>query len=101
KGVGEDKVLAAFPGATILRPSVLFGEDDRFVNLFAGLIAGLPAVPVFGSEAKLQPLYVDDAACAVAEALADPEQYGGKTFELAGPEVLTLGELHGRINTAQ
>jgi uncharacterized protein YbjT (DUF2867 family) len=101
KGEGEARVRAAVPQATVVRPSVLFGEDDQFVNLFAGLIAGLPAVPVFGSEAKLQPLFVDDAAAAIAEALADPARHGGQTYELAGPEVLTMDALHRRIAAAQ
>jgi len=101
KGEGEARVRAAFPGATIVRPSVLFGEDDRFVNLFAGLIAALPALPVFGAEARLQPLFVDDAAEAIANALADPAAHGGRTYELAGPEVLTMAELHRRIAAAQ
>jgi uncharacterized protein YbjT (DUF2867 family) len=74
KGEGEALVRAAFPQATVLRPAVLFGEDDRFVNLFAGLIAALPVLPVFGSQAKLQPLFVDDAAQAAVEALADPRR---------------------------
>ena len=101
KGEGEEQVRAAFPKATVLRPSILFGEDDNFVNMFAGLIASLPVLPVFGSEAKLQPLLVDDAAEAVAEALADPAAHGGKTYEIAGPEVLTMSELHRRIATSQ
>lgn len=101
KAKGEELVRAAFPTATILRPSVLFGEDDAFVNLFAGLIAALPALPVFGPEAKLQPLFVDDAADALAEALADPGAHGGKTYEIAGPEVLSVEELHRRIAAAQ
>lgn len=101
KGDGEQQVLAAFPKATILRPSILFGEDDKFVNMFAGLIARAPALPVFGNEAKLQPLFVDDAAEAVANALADPARHGGKTYEIAGPEVLTMGDLHRRIAKAQ
>lgn len=101
KGQGEQQVRAAFPGATVLRPSVLFGEDDHFVNLFAGLIAHAPVLPVFGPEARLQPLFIDDAALAVANALADPAKHGGKTFELAGPEVLTMIELHRRIAAAQ
>jgi uncharacterized protein YbjT (DUF2867 family) len=84
-----------------VRPSILFGEDDKFVNLFAGLIAALPALPVFGAEAHIQPLFVDDAAAAIANALADPGKHGGKTYELAGPEVLTMGELHRRIGAAQ
>lgn len=101
KGLGEQRVRAAFPQATVLRPSVLFGDEDRFVNLFAGLIARLPVLPVFGSESKLQPLFVDDAAEAVANALADPAKHGGKTYELAGPEIVTMEELHRRIADAQ
>ena len=61
KAAGEAAVLAAFPQATVLRPSVLFGSDDNFVNMFAGLSA-LPVLPVFAPGAKLQPLFVDDAA---------------------------------------
>jgi NADH dehydrogenase len=84
-----------------VRPSILFGEDDAFVNKFAGLIASLPVLPVFGSEAPLQPLFVDDAAEAIANALSDPARHGGKTYELAGPEVLTMDALHRRIAAAQ
>lgn len=101
KAEGEAAVLAAFPVATVLRPSVIFGPDDNFVNMFARLIAAVPVLPVFGSEAKFQPVFVDDAAAAVAEALADPARHGGKTFELAGPEVITMGDLNRRIAAAQ
>ena len=101
KGQGEAEVRATFPHATILRPSVLFGEDDTFINLFARPIMSLPAVPVFGAEARLQPLFVDDAALAIAAALGDPARYSGRTFELGGPEVLTMAELNGRIARAQ
>ena len=101
KGEGEALVRTAFPKATIVRPSILFGEDDKFLNLFAGLVAALPALPVFGAEAQLQPLFVDDAAAAIANALSDPGMHGGKTYELAGPEVLTMAELHRRIAAAQ
>jgi NADH dehydrogenase len=101
KGEGEDLVRAAFPGATIVRPSIIFGEDDRFVNLFAQAIAALPVLPVFGPQARVQPISVDDAAAAIANALADPARHGGKTYELAGPEVLTMAELHQRIAAAQ
>jgi NADH dehydrogenase len=94
-------VLAAFPRATILRPSILFGEDDNFINMFAGLIAGLPILPVFGEQARLQPLWVDDAAAAVVAALSDADTHGGKTYELAGPEVVTMGELNRRIAASQ
>lgn len=101
KGLGEQQVLAAFPRATVLRPSVLFGEEDQFINLFAGLVQSLPLVPVFGPEAQVQPLWVDDAALAIANALAEPAVHGGKIYELAGPEVVTMLQLHQRINAAQ
>ena len=101
KAEGETAVRAAFPTATILRPPVLFGEDDNFVNLFAKLIARLPVLPVFGPAAKLQPLNVDDACEAIANALADPARHGGKTYEIAGPEAISMLEINRRIATAQ
>jgi NADH dehydrogenase len=101
KGIGEELVRAAFPSATIVRPTILFGEDDAFVTMFAGLIASLPVMPVFGGDARLQPLFVDDAAEAIANALVDTTKHGGKTYELAGPEVLTMAELHRRIARAE
>lgn len=101
KAWGEEQVRAAFPRATVLRPAILFGEDDHFINMFAGLVAQLPMLPVFGSDAKLQPLFVDDAAEAVARALADPAKHGGNIYEIAGPEVMTMGELHQRIAEAE
>lgn len=101
KGEGEAAVLAAFPGATVLRPSIMFGPDDTFLNMFAGLIAAFPVLPVFGPEARIQPVFVDDAAEAVAAALCDPRAHGGKTYEIAGPEVVTMGDLNRRIAAAQ
>ena len=62
KGEGEAAVLGAFPEATILRPSILFGDDDNFVMMFGRLISMFPFLPVFGPNARLQPLFVDDAA---------------------------------------
>ncbi|MBC2667217.1 complex I NDUFA9 subunit family protein [Novosphingobium flavum] len=97
KGEGEQAVLAAFPKATVLRPSVVFGPDDKFINMFAALIASAPVLPVFCPEAKLQPVFIDDVAQAVASALPDPARFGGKTFELVGPEVVTMLELNQRI----
>jgi NADH dehydrogenase len=101
KAGSEREVLAAFPFATIIRPSALFGEDDNFVQMFARLISVLPVLPVFGPRAELQPLSVDDAACAIANALADPAKHGGKTYEIAGPEAITMRALNERIAVAQ
>lgn len=100
KAQGELAVLAAFPQATIIRPSVIFGSDDQFINMFAGLIAMAPVLPVFAPEARLQPVFVDDAAIAVAHALGNPGEFGGKTFELVGPEAMTMLSLNERIATA-
>ena len=101
KAEGEAAVRAALPSATIIRPSVLFGEDDAFINMFAGLIAKLPALPVFGPTAQLQPLNVDDAAEGIANALADPARHGGKTYDIAGPEPIAMLDLNRRIASAQ
>jgi len=101
KAEGEAAVLAAFPKSTILRPSILFGQDDSFINMFASLISRLPVLPVFGPEAKLQPVFVDDAAAATANALSNPGKHGGKTYELVGPEVITMGQLNRMIAAAQ
>lgn len=101
KHLGERQVMAAYPKATVLRPSILFGKDDNFLNLFGGLIARLPVLPVFGPDAKLQPVYVDDVAEAVAQALESPEQHGGKTYELGGPEQLSMMQINRRIAAAQ
>lgn len=101
KAEGETAVSAAFPAATILRPSVVFGPDDNFINMFAGLIANAPIMPVFCADAKLQPVFVDDVAQAAANAAADPAQFGGRTYELVGPEVVTMRELNQRIADAE
>lgn len=101
KAEGEAAVSAAFPGAVVVRPSLLFGPDDNFVQMFARLIAAFPVLPVFGPQARLQPVFVDDAAAAVAAILADPVKHAGKTFELGGPEVITMLELNQRIAAAQ
>ena len=101
KAEGERAVLGAFPQASIIRPSVLFGQDDHFITMFAGLIAAFPVLPVFGPDAKLQPLFVDDAAKAVVNALADPGVHGGRTYEIGGPRVMTMSEINRMIAEAQ
>ncbi len=101
KGVAEREVLDAFPDASIIRPPILFGEDDDFVNMFGGMIRMLPALPVFAPHAPLQMLWVDDAAKAIVAALADPAKHGGTIYEIAGPEKITMLEFHHRLAAAQ
>jgi NADH dehydrogenase len=91
KAAGEAAVLAAFPEATILRPSVVFGPEDGFFNRFAAM-ARLPFMPVVAGGTRFQPVYVGDVAEAVTAALADPAARG-KTYELGGPKVMTMREV--------
>lgn len=77
---------------TVLRPSVIFGERDRFLNLFAQLQAVLPVVALAGADARFQPVWVEDVARAVVYAVCHPST-SGQTLECAGPEVLTLADL--------
>jgi uncharacterized protein YbjT (DUF2867 family) len=100
KGDGEGAVRATFPAATILRPSIVFGREDQFVNRFAALIRMLPVVPVIRGAVKFQPVYVGDVAKAVCAALAEPALYSGKTFDIGGPEILSMAELNGWIASA-
>jgi NADH dehydrogenase len=93
KGEGEAAVRAAFPGATILRPSILFGQEDNFINRFARMARFAPVIPVIRGEAKFQPVYAADVGRAVAAAALDPGSHGGKTYELGGPQVMTMAEL--------
>jgi len=93
KAAGEKAVLAAVPSATILRPSVVFGPEDQFTNRFAALARMSPALPLIGGGVnKMQPVYVGDVATAVANAV-DGKTKPGATYELGGPEVLTLREI--------
>lgn len=101
KAAGEDAVLAAFPSATILRPSIVFGKDDDFLNMFGSMIETVPVLPVFAHDAKLQLVFVDDVAEAVAVALENPAEHGGHTYELGGPEEITMIDLHKRIAASQ
>lgn len=93
KGVAEAAVRAAFPGATVLRPSVVFGPEDGFFNLFAGLSRLSPVLPLIGGgKTKFQPVYVGDVADAVLACLNGPET-AGQTYELGGPRVYSFKEL--------
>jgi NADH dehydrogenase len=89
KAEGEARARAAFPGAIILRPSIVFGPEDSFFNRFAGLARFAPALPLIGGGAtKFAPVFVGDVAEVVDRGEAD-----GKTYELGGPEVLTFKQL--------
>jgi len=93
KGEGESAVRAAFPTATIVRPSVAFGQEDNFVNRFAAMARLLPFLPVVRGGWRLQPVHAADVGRAVALAAIDPRSHGGRTYELGGPQVLTMLEL--------
>ena len=99
KGQGEAAVREAFPDATIIRPSIMFGPEDAFLNRFAGLIARAPIVPVIRPGVRFQPAWVVDVARAVAKAALTPAS-AGKTYELGGPQTLSMLELHQWIAEA-
>ncbi|MCX7899808.1 MAG: sugar nucleotide-binding protein, partial [Methylocystis sp.] len=92
KAAGEAAVLAAIPGAVILRPSVIFGPEDDFFNRFATMARFFPVIPIVGAETKFQPVYVGDVAEAVATALAGRAK-AGAVYELGGPARKSFGEL--------
>jgi uncharacterized protein YbjT (DUF2867 family) len=96
KAEGEVAVREAFPGATIIRPSLVFGPEDDFTNRFAAM-AGLPFLPVIAGQRNFQPVYVRDLGQAIATAALDPEDVSGKTYEIGGPQVLSMVELHKAI----
>lgn len=93
KAQGEVAARDEFPGATIIRPSIVFGPEDNFFNLFAGMARFSPALPLIGGgETRFQPVFVGDVAAAVARLVATGEG-GGKTFEFGGPAQHTFREL--------
>jgi len=96
KGEGEAAVRKAFPNATIIRPSLVFGPEDELTNRFAAM-ARLPFLPVIAARRKFQPVYVRDLGCAIAMAALDPRRFGGETFEIAGPQAMNMVELHRAI----
>jgi NADH dehydrogenase len=86
-------VLAAVPAATVMRPSLLFGPEDQFTNRFAALARMSPVMPLIGGGVtRMQPAYVGDVATAIADAV-DGKTRPGATYELGGPEVLTMREI--------
>jgi uncharacterized protein YbjT (DUF2867 family) len=92
KGRAEEAARAEFPDAIMLRPSVVFGPGDEFFNRFAALARYLPALPLFGGgETRLQPVFAGDVALATARALGGAAE-AGQTYELGGPEIMTLRE---------
>lgn len=92
KTAGEAALQAAGLDLTLIRPSVIFGADDRFLNVFARLQALAPVVPLAGSTARFQPVWVEDVAAAVLAALQQRSSIG-QVYEAAGPGVYTLAEL--------
>jgi NADH dehydrogenase len=93
KGRGEQAVKAAFPSATIVRPSILFGREDNFINRFAGMTRISPILPVVRGPTRFQPVYAADVGKAVMQALFHPRDHAGKTYEFGGPQVMTMREL--------
>ena len=90
KAAAEEAVRAVMPDAVILRPSIVFGPEDRFFNLFAHMAARSPVIPLIGGGAtRFQPVYVDDVAAAIVAAL-DDDDARRQDFELGGPAVMTF-----------
>ena len=93
KALGEAAVRQAFPGAVILRPSIIFGPEDGFFNRFAAMAAVSPVLPLIGGgHTRFQPVFVGDVAAATARAVSDPDA-AGRTYELGGPAVYSFREL--------
>ena len=97
KRAGEALIQSRFPNAVILRPSVIFGEDDSFFNMFARMAKIFPALPLIGGgHTKFQPVYVGDVADAVM-AVLEHDDAQGRIFELGGPEVVTFRQIYERL----
>jgi uncharacterized protein YbjT (DUF2867 family) len=98
KGAGEAAMRQSCAGATILRPSIVFGPEDHFFNRFAAIARMSPIMPVIAGSARMQPVYVADVADAVMAALARSDA-AGATYELGGPRVWTFRELLSYVLT--
>lgn len=97
KAEGEAAVRAALPSAIILRPSIIFGRNDQFINRFAGMIRAasilpLTPVPAVSPDTRFQPVFVGDVAAAAVAALSNPAA-SGQTFELGGPQAISMRDL--------
>lgn len=95
KAEGEQAVLGFMPHAVILRPSILFGQEDQFFNRFATMASRGPVLPVVGASTSFQPVWVDDVAQVAVGAVTGRVPSG--TYELGGPEAMTFRELMGRM----
>lgn len=95
KAEGEAAVTSAFPGAVILRPSVIFGTEDQFFNRFASMAVMSPVLPVVGPETRFQPVWVEDVAAAAAKAAKGEVPAG--IYELGGPEAASFRTLMTRM----
>jgi uncharacterized protein YbjT (DUF2867 family) len=98
KGEGEAGVRAAIPAAVILRPSLVIGPEDQFLNRFAAMARLAPLLPVIAGDSRFQPVFVQDVAAATLAALTLPAA-AGQTFELGGPDVMSFREIMTMINT--
>jgi uncharacterized protein YbjT (DUF2867 family) len=93
KAEGEKRARANFPGAIVIRPSIVFGPEDGFFNLFASLSRFLPCLPLIGGgETRFAPVFVGDVAEAIAR-LVDRGEADGKTYELGGPEIMSFRQI--------
>jgi NADH dehydrogenase len=92
KAEGEAAVRAVYPGAVIVRPSVVFGPEDSFFNRFAQMATLSPALPLVGGETRFQPVFVGDVAAVIAQAIASPTAEG-LTYELGGPGLYSMREV--------
>ena len=93
KAEGEEAMRRNFPGAVILRPSIVFGPEDSFFNKFAGMARYFPALPLIGGgKTRFQPVFVGNVAAAIVAGLDNPAARG-RTFELGGPGVYSFKEL--------
>ena len=100
KAQGEEAALKAFPATTIVRPSVLFGFEDHFINRFATMMAQFRIAPLIGGgRTRLQPVYVGDVACAIVQLLNTSPSLRKRPpiFELAGPDILSFREIEEKI----